>query len=138
MSKKVTLEKFSGLEWLTVTGVPAKDTKFGFGVDASVLKRIEELVATHIVAERVPIRGAEVAFLRKTFGYSLGRLGAELGFSSAGILKWERADRKRLDRVNEIAMRTWAAEKLGLKIPALFSKLLGLQDIPEKIALKAS
>jgi len=94
MVKKHNLKCFGGLSWLTVTEVPFTKTKFGKGVSAEVLKKIEEMVSIYIVAKRVPICGAEVEFLRKSFGYSLGRMGAEIGFSSTSILKWERAKKK--------------------------------------------
>ena len=138
MKKKMKLEKFAGLEWVTVTNVPCQETKFGSGIDAKVLKRIEELVAGYIVEKCVPIRGAEVEFLRKTLGYSLGKIAAELGFSAPAILKWERARTRHLDRVNEVAVRTWAAEKLGLKITGQFSKLVAREDKPDPVTLKAA
>lgn len=138
MSKKLIMENFAGLEWLTVIGAPAKKTRFGVGVEADLLKKIEEKVAAFIVEKRVPIRGVEVEFLRKTLGYSLGRMGAELGYSSAGILKWERTKNKRLDKVNEIAVRTWAAEQLKLEISGRFSKLIGASNEQEHVTIKAA
>jgi len=135
---KISIKNFGGLEWLTVTHIPAKKTKFGDGIESQVLKKIEETVAIFIVKNRVPIRGLEVLYLRKTFGYSLGRMGAELGFSSTAILKWERAQKKHLDKVNEIALRTWAADKLNLDIPGRFSKLISIHDEQEPVKIKAA
>ena len=71
MAKKIIMENFAGLNWVTVTDIPAKKTKYGEGVEADLHKKIEEQVATFIVQKRVPIRGMEVEFLRKTFGYSI-------------------------------------------------------------------
>ena len=138
MVKKHNLKCFGGLSWLTVTEVPFTKTKFGKGVSAEVLKKIEEMVSIYIVAKRVPICGAEVEFLRKSFGYSLGRMGAEIGFSSTSILKWERAKKKRLEKVNEIGVRAWAADKLKLEISGRFSKLIGISEEQVPIILNAA
>jgi len=128
MTRKKVMEQFGGLEWLTVVGVPVSKTEFGEGVDAKVLKKIEDRVAAFIVQKLVPIRGIEVEYLRKTFGYSLGRMGAELGFSPTAILKWERAKEKRLEKVNEAAVRAWAADKLKIEISGRLSKLVAATD----------
>jgi hypothetical protein len=138
MAKKMTMENFAGLNWVTVIGIPAQKTKYGEGIEADLLKKIEEKVATFIVEKRVPIRGMEVEFLRKTFGYSLGRMGSELGYSSTAILKWDRSKEKRLDKVNEIAVRTWAAEQLKLEISGRFSKLIGISTEQEHVTIKAA
>lgn len=138
MAKKNSLECFGGLNWLTVTGIPVTKTKFGKGVSSEVLKKIEEMVSTYIVVKRVPICGAEVEFLRKSFGYSLGRMGAEIGFSPTSILKWERAKEKRLEKVNEVGVRAWAADKLKLEISGRFSKLIGISEEQEPITLNAA
>jgi DNA-binding transcriptional regulator YiaG len=138
VAKKTIMKNFGGLNWVTVIGITSKKTKYGEGIEADFLKKIEEQVATFIVQKRVPIRGMEVEFLRKTFGYSLGRIGAELGYSSSAILKWERAKEKRLDKVNEIAMRTWAADRLKLEISGRLSKLVSDSGDQEHVTIKAA
>ena len=138
MKKRVKIEKFCGLEWVTITGVPCRDTKFGNAIASRTLQMIEVKVARYIVENRVPIRGAEVKYLRKTFGFTLDKLGTELGFSSTAIFKWEKARDRQLERVNEVAMRVWAAEKLGIDIPARFSGLFALESQPTAVNLKAA
>jgi hypothetical protein len=139
MTKKAVMKQFGGLEWLTIVGIPVTKTKFGEGIEAKLLKKIENTVSAFIVRKLVPIRGVEVEYLRKTFGYSLGRMGAELGFSPTAILKWERAKGKRLEKVNEVAVRAWAADKLKIEISGRLSKLVAATDEPQvPVKLKAA
>lgn len=138
MAKKNSLKCFGGLKWLTVTGIPFTKTKFGKGIEAEDLKKIEAMVCAYIVVKRVPICGAEVEFLRKSLGFSLGRMGAEIGFSPTSILKWERMKEKRLEKVNEVGVRAWAADKLKLEISGRFSKLIGIGEEQEAVTLNAA
>ncbi len=57
--------------------------------------------------------------------------------SAATVMKWERAEADRLHPVNEVAVRTFVAERLGLRVEGLFSQLVGGQT-PEILELKAS
>ena len=51
----------------------------------------------------IPIKGAEVKFLRKSLGLSMERFGTLPGLSPPAILKWERDLKKRLHPTNEVA-----------------------------------
>lgn len=88
---------------------------------------IEKAIARQLIAARVPIRGAELIFLRKTFGMSLKELAQEFGLSAAGVLKWEKSREVWLSKVNEAAIRAFAAEKLGIEIAGRWSNFLFLK-----------
>jgi DNA-binding transcriptional regulator YiaG len=134
--KTMTLKKYYGLEYVTVTGIPVRKTAHGNVVDMDT-GLIEKAVAKLIIQEKVPLRGIEFNFIRKVLGMSLGRIGAELGISAPAVLKWERAKKKRLDPINEVAVRALMAEKLGVRIPGKFSLLLGDAKTPEKLTVNA-
>ena len=97
---------------------------------------IEREIAIKIIDARVPIRGQEVTFIRKTLGLTLKDWAAEFGLSAAGVLKWEKAKETRLAKVNEAAVRALAAEKLGIDIPSGWSKLVAKKDTPKRLSLK--
>ena len=59
-----------------------------------------------------------------------------LGLSAAGTLKWEKTATTRLSRVNEAAVRAFCAEQLGVKIPGIFSTLIGKDKTPKRILVK--
>ncbi len=134
--KTLTIKKYYGLGYVTVTGIPLRKTKHGDVVDLDTAL-IEKFVARSLLRFKVPIRGVEFKFLRRALGFSLGRIGAELGISAPAILKWERADKKRLDPINEVAVRALMAEKLGVKIQGKFSVLLGEANTPTQLVLDA-
>ncbi len=135
--KTMTIKKYYGLEYVTVVGIPLRKTQHGDVVDMDV-RLIEKIVAKAIIQDKIPIRGIEFNFIRKMLGLSLGRIGADLGISAPAVLKWERAKKKRLDPINEVAVRALMAEKLGVKIPGKFSLLLGESKTPEKLTLNAT
>lgn len=125
------LSGIGGIKWLTVTGVPhIKSEKNGYLLHSTVLKRCERLIAEFIVQHPVPIKGAEVRFLRKFLGLSLRDVGDAIGVSHVAILKWEKAIDEKLLPVNEIAVRLFFAERLNVKTDASFSKLLGTDKSP--------
>lgn len=132
--KKITIKKYYGLEYITVIGIPIKNTKHGniIAINVSV---IENLVARELIQKKVPIRGLEFKFLRKVLGLSLATIGSELGISAPAVLKWERAAKKRLDPINEVAVRALLAEKFGVKISGKFSELLGADTTPDSLVL---
>ena len=92
-------------------------------------------MARALIEKGIPLRGAEVAFLRKV-GLSLAVLGAELGVSAPAVLKWERATDTRLHPMNEVALRALIAEHLGLPLAGHFSVLLGRDKAPATLRLR--
>lgn len=131
-----TIKGFMNLDYVEVRHVPYVVSKrLGKGTDAEVLRMIERMVARAIITQRKPFRGAEVAFFRSVLGMSQKELGSRLGYSDVAILKWERHKTRRLDPVNEVAMRALMAELFGIKVPGTFVALLGDEKAPKSLIL---
>jgi transcriptional regulator with XRE-family HTH domain len=65
----------------------------------------------------------------------MDKFAKELGLTAVSVMKWERAKSKRLTPINEVAVRSLAAEKLGVDLPGKFSALLGKPKIPKKLVV---
>jgi DNA-binding transcriptional regulator YiaG len=116
--------------------VPTSKTKSGEEFIDLPMGQIDRAIASKIIEARVPIRGAEVVFLRKALGMTLSAWAKELGLTAAGIMKWEKAHKKRLSRVNEAAVRAFCAEQLAIKLGGKWSELVAHDVTPKKLSLK--
>ena len=131
-----TLKGFMNLDYVEVRHTPyVKSVRFGRGTDAEVLKVVERFVARAVLTQRRPLRGAEILFFRSILGLSQKALGARLGYSDVAILKWERNKTKRLDPVNEVAVRALMAGYFGIKLLGTFDALLGDNKAPKHLVL---
>ena len=142
MSTKAKGKKWKGelknatpLEYIVFKNVPMRSSKHGDVVDLD-LAVLELLAATAVIELRIPLRGKEVRFLRKVLGLSYEKFAGPMDLSAATVMKWERAETDRLHMVNEVAVRTFVAERLGLHVDGIFSKLVG-DRTPELLELKA-
>src|SRR3990172_2610369 len=99
MRKKLLHYTICGLDYVYLANVPVRQTTHGEVIDADPA-RIEREISGEIIRRGVPIRGAEVQFLRKSLGASLQKFAMLLGLSAPAILKWERARMKRLAPIN--------------------------------------
>ena len=117
--------------------VPMRESKWG---DVIELKEsiMEKLAAEAIITHRIPLRGCEVKFLRKALGLTYERFAAELGVSPSTACKWEQKPDGRLHSFNEAALRAFFAEKLDLEISGKLSELIGTEESPDELVLKAS
>jgi DNA-binding XRE family transcriptional regulator len=131
---KETLDGLVPLEYIRFKNVPMKESKHGpvIDLDPGVLDR---LAAIAILRERIPLRGKELHFLRKVIGLSMERFAAKLGLSSGTIFHWEKSELERLATVNEVVVRSFVAEELGIELSGKFSELIG--DKIHQIELKA-
>lgn len=127
--------KDCGLDYIYVKVPVLKDDSGEEYLDVA-MGDIEAAIATSLIKLRVPLRGVEVKFLRKSLGLSLKAWASELGLSAAGVLKWEKAADSRLSRVNEAAVRAFCAEKLGIDLPGTLSQLVGKDKTPRRISVK--
>lgn len=121
---KEDLDGLVPLEYIHFKNVPMKESKHGpvIDLDPSIL---EKLAAAAILKEKIPLRGLEVHFLRKVMGLSMEKFAGKLGLSSGTIFHWEKDELERLSTVNELAVRSFVAEELGVEISGKFSELLG-------------
>lgn len=121
---KQNFESFQNLEYVKLSGVPMRTSRQGPIVDLQPMY-LERLVARALVASRNPIRGREVHFLRTATGLSMDKLARKLGLTASGVFYWEKAASERLSPVNEVAVRSFCAEELGVEISGRYSDLLG-------------
>jgi DNA-binding transcriptional regulator YiaG len=140
MGKKQILKNMKGvanLGYVEVRGVPMiVDEEYGEGIHADILGEVEQMVACEIIAQKFPIHGAEVVFLRKALGLSRLEFAKGISLSDVAVLKWERAKSKRLVPINEIAVRAYFAQRLGVKIPGTFDALIGSASTPKKFVIQ--
>lgn len=133
---KGELKNATPLEYIVFMNVPMRSSDHGEVVDLDI-EVLERLAATAVVENRVPLRGKEVRFLRKVLGLSYEKFAGPMDLSAATVMKWEKAENDRLHPVNEVAVRTYVAERLGLHVEGAFSKLVG-GNTPQLLELKAS
>ena len=124
-----------GLDYVYLENAPILHTQYGDVIDADIAL-VEREIAREIVRQGIPIKGAEVEFLRKSLGASMDKFGKLLGLSAPAILKWERARKKRLQPTNEVAVRALMAEQLGIKMEGKFTVLKGMDETPERLSLR--
>jgi len=126
-----------GLDYVYLENMPVRQTKHGEVLDAD-LAVIEREIAEEIVRQGIPIRGAEVKFLRKSLGLSMEGFGTLLGLSPPAILKWERDSKKRLHPTNEVAVRALMAEQLNIILEGKFTVLKGKAVNPGRLTLRVA
>lgn len=129
------LDGIGGLDYITFLNVPMKSSEFGPIIDFP-MENLEKMAAIAIIKEKIPLRGKEVLFLRKVLGLSREKFAAKLDLSSGAIFKWEQSETERLHLVNEITVRIFVAEQLGLDTRFKFSDFL--EGKLQKIELKAA
>jgi DNA-binding transcriptional regulator YiaG len=140
MGKKEVVKTIKGvgaLDYPEVHGVPMLlDDEHGESVHAQVLGEVELQVAAEIILRKLPIRGAEVEFLRKALGLSRLEFAKGLSLSDVAVLKWERTSEKRLVPINEVAVRAYFAQRLKIKIEGTFDALIGDESTPKKLVIQ--
>src|SRR5437868_2125363 len=109
MATKTIHYRLCGLDYVYLV-VPVLKTKNGEELIDLPMGVIDRGIAAKLIEDRVPIHGAEAAFLRKALGLSLKEWASQFGLSAAGVLKWEKAHSRRLAPVNEAAVRAYCAE----------------------------
>jgi|GEM_PF-994267 len=131
------LDGWNGFKYLKLKGVPLRRSRDGGIVD---LKEgvLEKKIAAALIEKRVPLQGAELAFLRKTLGLSLNQFARKLELTASSVFHWEKAARVRLLAVNEIAVRVLCAEELGLSVPGRLSSLLGKESGDVEIVVSSA
>jgi DNA-binding transcriptional regulator YiaG len=136
-SWKEDLKGLVGLSYIVFKNVPMKKSEHGPIIDLEP-GTLEKLAAKAIVKERIGFHGKEVKFLRKALGLSLEKFAGKLGITSGAVFKWEQKPEERLHPMNEVAVRSFVAEQLGIELSGQFSQLLGRDTEPKELILKAS
>lgn len=134
-----TLRGVGNLGYVEVRNVPMSvDAELGNLIDSRVIERVERLVASTLLQKNLPIRGQEVAFFRTIFALSQRDFAEKLGLSHVAIFKWEKAKNRRLDLVNEIAVKVFVSGQLNLGILASLETLACHVDAPKRLVLNYS
>jgi DNA-binding XRE family transcriptional regulator len=137
MSKKFVKEpNWYGLDYVTVLlPVSRVSEQHGELVDAKVWSSAELLVGRELIVRGYPIRGIELKYLRKVLGHSLREFASLLGLSQTAVMKWEKQSKRRLEPINEVAVRALCAQLLKVEIRAWFDELRG-REKPEHFQVK--
>lgn len=126
MAKNITykdIPNFLGFDYLIGKNVPVSISKFGETIELDPIE-MEKAAAAVIVKHGVALTGKEVHLLRSSLGLSFEKFARNLDLSPATVLKWEKNPGSRLARTNEISVRLYVAEQLGVAISASWSDLI--------------
>jgi|GEM_PF-2142874 len=124
--------------WLTVTDVPFSEepAEYGGAFQSSDIRKVEALVAEHLILGAPPLRGQEFLFLRKKADLSRTQLGKLLGVTDETVRAWENDKETRVSLPMEAALRLIAAEKLGIRLALSYSQLVAASDQPRPTTLR--
>lgn len=75
--------------WLK-SGYKAHETKYGTAYSYEDIDGLYRAITLHLCASRYEITADVLRFLRKRLCFSQGELGAELGYTSQAVAKWEK------------------------------------------------
>lgn len=79
--------------WLK-SGYKAHETKYGIAYSYEDIDGLYSAITMQLCASQREINPDVLRFLRKRLGYSQGELGAELGYTSQAVAKWEKGTSK--------------------------------------------
>ncbi|MGZ3794431.1 MAG: hypothetical protein ACXVCP_18935 [Bdellovibrio sp.] len=113
---KKNISNFCGLEYLTVKAVPMVQTAHGEFMDVDPLN-LERMAAWAILNYELPIRGKELKIIRGALDLSLAKFARNFDKDAGTILKWEQKPLARLSLADELLVRIFASEQLGIKLP---------------------
>ena len=133
---KESLHGIGGLSYILFKNIPMRESKFGpvIEINEAIL---EDLAARALIEYRVPLRGLEVKFLRKVLQLSMDAFSEKLGLTAGAVFKWEQKSEEKLHPINEIAVRAFVADSLGIEISGKFSEMVSHEKTPKEIVLKA-
>jgi transcriptional regulator with XRE-family HTH domain len=134
--RKKDIRGFRGLEYVVFKGVPIRESKLGDVIDLNP-ELMEKMVAEAVIQVRVPIRGLEVTFLRKTLAFSLDKFAKELGLTAAVVRKWELNENERLHPMNEAVVRAFFGECLNIELSGKLSQLVANTWAPDELVIEA-
>jgi len=96
--------------WLA-NGWRVEETEYGSGFAIENADRLHRAIARTIAAGPRPLRGQDARFLRVMLELSQADLARLLGVDRATVIRWEKARKRPLSRVQDIALRTLYAAR---------------------------
>ena len=132
---RTTITGYFDLDYVVLVDVPVRDSKFGqvIAVDPAI---VERRIAEEIIKQGVPLRGREVAFLRKSLGLSYEKFANRFGRTAGTVFRWEKKPDERMDQLVEAGLRSFFAEQLDVQLAGRFSLLKGKDEAPEKLEVE--
>ncbi len=116
--------------WLA-GGWRVEDTEYGGGLVVENADRLHRAIARAIAQGPRPLRGQDARFLRVMLDLSQEALAGLLGVDRATVIRWEKARKRRLSRMQDIALRATYAARAGAEfLPA--ATVLELQRSGER------
>lgn len=132
MAKKTVTEKnFAGLDYVTVSDIPIKETRHGIVWDIDYAD-LERQVAIQLIENRVPIRGVEFKLIQSALNFRNIEMAEELGVHYNTVCNWRKREKsfEHLAQPDQVSIRLLAAEILGVSL----SPRLG--DLRSKVKVK--
>ena len=134
--KKIKMKNFAGLTYVTVIGIPVKDTEFGEAIDLAP-RELEQMVTVALIQNKIPVRGAEFRVMKSAIGLSNEAISKQLGISRNTVLKWGKEVDIRLPPPYEMLVRLLVAESMGIKLSPKIEELKA-NHRAKKISVKAA
>jgi DNA-binding transcriptional regulator YiaG len=134
MKLKKELKGWGGLDYVRLTDMPGELTEGGEALlDAKVLQKAEKRILEEILLKNIPLRGLEVAFMRKALGMSRREFAREIQLSDVAVLKWEREEDKRLLPSTEIMIRAYFSKCLAIPLERVLTPLFIEAETPKEL-----
>jgi len=112
--------------WLA-NGWRVKDTEYGRGFAIENADRLHRAIASAVASGPRPLRGQEARFLRVMLNLSQADMARLLGVDRATVIRWEKARKKPLSRMQDIALRATYAARVD-EAALLPNAIAGLQE----------
>lgn len=135
VKSKIDLKFLDGT--IIVKGVPcyySKEVK-DYVIDSNLIEFEKAVAREVIINNRICLTGIEIKFIRKVFGYSLQAFANKFGLSNVAIKKWEDKGAVAIGMANEIMVRSFFIQKLGLP-PKKFDDLYSITSGPNKVVIE--
>ncbi len=132
-------KNYLGLDYITVHVRPDRiSEEHGPVVSAERFRKIDQIIAARIISQPRPIRGKELKAIRKTLSLGVREFATAIGVTHPTVLNWEKARNRRLERADEVFIRIFFAEKLGITLKTSIETLSPQSPIQEPIEYTAA
>jgi DNA-binding transcriptional regulator YiaG len=133
--KTVDLDGYGGLDYIRIKDIPARDTKVGRVMNID-LRQLELCIVAELVLKGVPLRGAEVKFIRKAFGFSQSEFASQFKMTAPAITKWESDPDRPLKSIAQYAVRMFSVFKLKLEFEKPFHQMIDTGETPNELEVR--